>query len=182
MFLSEKMGLRPRAWGEGPQANDGHRRRSLPRPFGERSRVSEAAGRVSDTAGRVSEAAGRVSDAAGRMTGSARASARLAAASAGSSLTSAAEAVAPDVQRRRRCGGHDEADRGDGRRGGRGATDAARGTAHDMRDQASGAVEQMRRGAQNVADTMKETAASVRDAAAEVARGTAVPYVKQRQL
>ena len=93
MFLSEKMGLRPRAWGEGRRpmvatADD---------PYGasgERSRVSEAAGRVSDTAGRVSEAAGRVSDAARRMTGSAPASARLAAASAGSSLTSAAEAVA----------------------------------------------------------------------------------------
>jgi ElaB/YqjD/DUF883 family membrane-anchored ribosome-binding protein len=173
MFLSEKMGLRPRAWGEGRRpmmatADD---------PYGasgERSRVSEAAGRVSDTAGRVSEAAGRVSDAPGRMTGSAPASARLAAASAGSSLTSAAEAVsrqtssaadtvADTMKQTAATVGEAVA----------GATDAARGTAQDMRDQASGAVEQMRRGAQNVAGTMKETAASVRDAAAEVARGTA---------
>ena len=159
MFLSEKMGLRPKAWGEGRRpmmatADD---------PYG-----------ASGERSRVSEAAGRVSDAAGRMTGSAPASARLAAASAGSSLTSAAEAVsrqtssaadtvADTMKQTAATVGEAVA----------GATDAARGTAHDMRDQASGAVEQMRRGAQNVADTMKETAASVRDAAAEVARGTA---------
>ena len=159
MFLSEKMGLRPRAWGEGRRpmmatADD---------PYG-----------ASGERSRVSEAAGRVSDAAGRMTGSAPASARLAAASAGSSLTSAAEAVsrqtssaadtvADTMKQTAATVGEAVA----------GATDAARGTAHDMRDQASDAVEQMRRGAQNVADTMKETAASVRDAAAEVARGTA---------
>ena len=159
MFLSEKMGLRPKAWGEGRRpmmatADD---------PYG-----------ASGERSRVSEAAGRVSDAAGRMTGSAPASARLAAASAGSSLTSAAETVsrqtssaadtvADTMKQTAATVGEAVA----------GATDAARGTAHDMRDQASGAVEQMRRGAQNVADTMKETAASVRDAAAEVARGTA---------
>ena len=159
MFLSEKMGLRPRAWGEGRRpmmatADDPYG------TYGGRSRVTEAAGHVSDAAGRV--------------TGSAAASARASAASAGSSLTSAAEAVsrqtssaadtvADTMKQTAATVGEAVA----------GATDAARGTAHDMRDQASGAVEQMRRGAQNVAGTMKETAASVRDAAAEVARGTA---------
>ena len=119
MLLSEKMGLRPGAWGNGGRqmmaiADD---------PYGAsagRSRVSEAAGRVSDAAGRVSDAAGRVLYAAGRTTEFGRLERALGRrVRRVQSRERSRGGQPPDLRRRRHDGGHDETERGDGRRHGR---------------------------------------------------------------
>ena len=159
MFLSEKMGMRAGALGNG-----GTRKMAS---ADDRYGAYRGTSRVSDTPGRMS-------DMAGRMTGSASSAMRSATGSVRSGLSSAAEAASrqtsnvtgavADTMRQTAATVSDTV---------AGAADTVRGTTQDIASTAataaSTAAEQARRSAQNVAGAVRDTASSMGGAIAGTA-------------